>query len=364
MSILGRGLESLIPKKERAPKEASAFDVLSHQAGLEEPVYRFHATPAAAAVEFPLPIPLPDEPAMAAERTGRRSARSEPPRASLAKGGSVFWIDTAKIEPNPHQPRKDFNPEELEGLAASLRQHGMLQPLLVTKREIETPSGLDVRYELIAGEQRWRAAKLALMREVPVIVRTAETPEREKLELALIENVQREDLNALERAKAFDRLIAEFGLMHKEIAERIGKSREAVSNTLRILRLPEEMQSAIAKGDLTEGHARVLLTLEARPEEQQRVFREIRSANLTVRDAELTARTADAAVGIRRRGRPRGATLDPDARETLKRLEEAFGTKVRLLKRGEQGRIVVEFYSEEELKGILDRIAKREEGYV
>src|SRR3989338_4106081 len=111
MSILGRGLESLIPKKGRAPKEASAFDVLSHQAGLEEPVYRFHATPAAAAVEFPLPIPLPDEPAMAAERPGRRSARSEPPRASLAKGGSVFWIDTAKIEPNPHQPRKDFNPE-------------------------------------------------------------------------------------------------------------------------------------------------------------------------------------------------------------------------------------------------------------
>src|SRR3989344_6397485 len=362
MSILGRGLESLIPKKESAPKEVPALDVLTHQAGIYEPVYRFHddaalaeavaadvapaASPVAGVADAPIPpLTKPSSVRSAAER------RSE----------SVFWIDTAKIEPNPYQPRREFSEAELASLAESLRQHGMLQPLLVTKREIETPSGLDVRYELIAGERRWRAAKLALMREVPVIVRTAETPEREKLELALIENVQREDLNALERAKAFDRLIAEFGLMHKEIAERIGKSREAVSNTLRILRLPGEMQSAIAKGDLTEGHARVLLTLESRPEEQQRVFREIRSANLTVRDAELAARTADAAMGIRRRGRPRGATLDPDARETLKRLEEAFGTKVKLLKRGEQGRIVVEFYSEEELKGILDRIAKREE---
>lgn len=363
MSILGRGLESLIPKKEEAPKDPPVFDVLAHQAGLEEPVYRFHEASlvSAASVELPVrtdsaaprPASAPPSPDLPVGEAGLRRARE-----------SVFWIDTAKIEPNPHQPRRDFNAEELESLAASLRQYGMLQPLLVTKREIETPSGLDVRYELIAGERRWRAAKAAGMREVPVIIRYAVTPDREKLELALIENVQREDLNAIERARAFERLIGEFGLMHKEIAERVGKSREAVSNALRILRLPEDMQSAIAEGALTEGHARVLLTLEAKPEEQRRIFLQIRSAGFTVRDTELAARASGGMSIGRRRGRPRGASLDPDSREALARLEEAFGTRVKLLKRGEQGKIVVEFYSEEELRGILERIGKREGGYV
>jgi len=364
MSILGRGLESLIPKKESAPKEVPALDVLTHQAGIYEPVYRFHddaalaeavaadvapaASPVAGVADAPIPpLTKPSSVRSAAER------RSE----------SVFWIDTAKIEPNPYQPRREFSEAELASLAESLREHGMLQPLLVTKREIETPSGLDVRYQLIAGERRLRAAKMAGLREVPVIVRTAETPEREKLLLALVENVQREDLNPIDRARGFERLIADFNLMQKEVAERVGKSREVVANALRLLRLPAEIQTAIASHVITEGHARAILMLDGNAEAQSALFQQIRTAGLTVRESELAAR-ASGGLPARTRRRSGGSRLDPDSRAVQQKLEEAFGTRVKLLKRGEQGKIIVEFYSEEELKGILERIAKREEGYV
>lgn len=274
---------------------------------------------------------------------------------------SVFWIDVAKIEPNPQQPRRVFDEESIQALADSLRTHGMLSPLLVTKREIEVPGGLDVRYELLAGERRLRAAKIAGLAEVPVIIRTAAAAEKEKLELALIENVQREDLNPMERARAFAKLVGEFGLMQKDVAERIGKSREVVANALRLLRLPEDMQEAILASAISESHARVLLTLEHDLTAQRRVFDEIKSGNLSVRDADLSARAIGTPSPAVRRGRP---ILDPDTRVLQKRLEEAFGTRVKLSKRGEHGRIVVEFFSDEELRGILERISKREEGYV
>lgn len=350
MSILGRGLESLIPKKDETPEEPVALDVLHHQAGLTEPVYRFHDATVAVVATAVLPEITSVEPKERVEKAAPR--RSE----------SVFWIDAAKVEPNPYQPRRGFHVEELASLADSIRSHGMLQPLLVTKREIETSSGLDVRYQLIAGERRWRAAKLAGLREVPVMIRAVETPEREKLELALIENVQREDLNPLERARAFDQLVSDFGLMQKEVAERIGKSREVVANALRLLKLPEEIQTALVSSTITEGHARMLLMLEHDPEKQLGLFHQIQTAGFSVRDTELAARASGGlAIRPRRRGRTR---LDPDSREILRRLEEVFGTKVKLSKRGEHGRIVVEFYSDEELRGILERISKREEGYV
>lgn len=285
-----------------------------------------------------------------------------PPRPAIERrGDSVFWIDIAKVEPNPYQPRRSFNEAELSSLAASIREHGMLSPLLATKREVETPTGLDVRYQLIAGERRWRAAEMAGMREVPVIVRAGMTPEHEKLELALIENVQREDLNPMERAQAFGRLSDEFGLLQQEIAGRIGKSRAVVANALRLLRLPPEVQSALASQAISEGHARVILMLAGEPAKQLQLFHQIRTANLSVREAELTARSLGGDQGTRRR---RGRRLDPELRAVQERLEEAFGTRVKLTKRGEQGRIIVEFSSQEELRGILDRITKREEGYV
>lgn len=353
MDFLGRGLESLIPKKDSAPQETPPLEILDEQEKLREPAYRFRDKPAGAASETAV-----KKPAFVA-----RSPLL--PTASGRREESVFWIEVSKIEPNPQQPRRQFDTDELLALTSSIKEHGVLQPLLVTKKEIDSPAGLSVRYELLAGERRWRAARLAGLREVPVIVRTAEVSDRNKLEIALIENVQREDLNPLERAKAFARLADEFGLMQKDIAQRIGKSRETVTNALRILRLPEGIQAAVASNAISEGHARLLLTFENDPERQRELFRRMTSENLSVRDAELVAETLGGGL-IRRTRRRRGLTsaLDPDARELQRKLEEVFGTRVSLIRRGEHGRIVVEFYSDEELRGILDRIAKREEGYI
>lgn len=355
-NFLGRGLESLIPKRDEAPQAPAALDVLHAQAGIREPVYRFYEGEAVAAGDSLAPREAEADPRAefsAPAPTARRGGRTD----------SIFWIEVAKIEPNPHQPRENFDVEQLTSLAASIREHGVIQPLLVTKIEVDAPRGLDVKYQLIAGERRWRAAKIAGLREVPVIVRQADTPEREKLELALIENVQREDLNPMERAKAFAQLVDEFGIGQKEVGERIGKSREVVSNALRLLRLPEEIQLAIAASSITEGHARILLMLEHDTAAQKTLFQRIRASNLSVREAESTAR---AIGGETVRGRRRGGmrVLDPDSRELQRKLEEAFGTRVSLTKKGDQGKIVVEFYSDEELQRILDRVTKHEEEYI
>lgn len=355
MSILGRGLESLIPKRDEAADETPPLDVLHHQVNLEEPVYRFlGGEPVAQTASAPVVATAAD----AAFSPGPREVVSRPQRTE-----SIFWLDVAKIEPNPEQPRKVFQVEQLTSLADSIRAHGILQPLLVTKVEVETPRGMDAKYQLVAGERRWRAAKIAGLREVPAIIRTAAMPDRQKLELALIENVQREDLNPLERAEAFQKLMDEFGLGQKEVADRIGKSREVVANALRILKLPSDIQTAIGSNVISEGHARALLMLDHDADEQRRLFDEIRAVNLTVRDAELGARAASRSRTGTRRART-VSRLDPDSRALQRQLEEAFGTRVKLTKQGEHGRIVVEFYSDEELRGILDRIGRKEDGYI
>src|ERR1700684_690311 len=191
-------------------------------------------------------------------------------------GDSIFWVEVDRIKPNPFQPRKTFDKASLQSLAESIRSYGVLQPLTVTRKEIEKPEeGIAVEYELIAGERRLRAAKLAGIREVPVVIRTSEDSDRMKLELAIIENLQREDLNPVDRALAFQRLAVDFGLKHAEIGKRVGKSREYVSNTLRILSLPQEIQAALAAGEISEGHTRPLLMLIDRAEEQKTLFTEI-----------------------------------------------------------------------------------------
>ncbi|HWO07010.1 MAG TPA: ParB/RepB/Spo0J family partition protein, partial [Candidatus Paceibacterota bacterium] len=160
---------------------------------------------------------------------------------------SIYWVEVDRIKPNPFQPRKEFDEAALKSLAESIRQYGVLQPLTVTKKETERPGeGITVEYELIAGERRLRAAKIAGVGSVPCVIRTSEQSDQEKLELAIIENLQREDLNPVDRARAFHQLATEFGLKHGEIGKRIGKSREYVSNTLRILNLPQEMLDALA----------------------------------------------------------------------------------------------------------------------
>ncbi|MEK9184103.1 MAG: ParB/RepB/Spo0J family partition protein, partial [Patescibacteria group bacterium] len=204
---------------------------------------------------------------------------------NLARMGNVFLIEVDKIKPNPHQPRTEFNEEQLRDLAESIRQYGVLQPLVVTRNEKENPSGVVVEYELIAGERRLRASKIAGLSQVPVVIRH-ESDEKAKLEIAIIENLQREDLNALDRAKAFKRLTEEFKLKHHEIAARIGKSREYVSNTLRLLGLPEEVQQGLAKGEIGEGHCRAILMLDGRLEEQIQLYHEVIGKKMNVRQAE------------------------------------------------------------------------------
>lgn len=362
------------------------FDVLEAQENLSEPAYRIMRTGAfAEEASASMVQPEPDVVSLPAveevEETGyvpaipaadpqpmsrlnpSASTTSHPydPDLTIArpKGESVFWIDIEKIEPNPYQPRREFDDDALQSLADSIRVHGILQPVVVAKAEVETLRGLDVRYQLIAGERRWRAAKRVGLREIPAVIKRGQPREQQKLEWALIENVQREDLNSIERARAFKQLFDEFRIPQKEIANRIGKSREYVANTIRLLVLPQEIQVAVASNVISEGHARALLSLQDIPVNQKKLFEDIKEHQLGVRDTELATR---AILGIRRPTKRRNAMfLDPEVRFAQSRLEETLGTKVLLQKEGSRGKIVVEFYSDEELRAILDKITSRKE---
>lgn len=271
---------------------------------------------------------------------------------------SIFWVEVDRIEPNPYQPRKVFEEQALAALAESIRLYGVLQPLTVTRKEIERPGeGIFVRYELIAGERRLRAAKLAGLREVPVVIRTAEDTDRMKLELAIIENLQREDLNPLDRAKAFKRLADEFGLKHGEIGARVGKSREYVSNTLRMLQLPEEMLQALESGAISEGHTRPLLMLIDKPEEQRVLFKEIVDRRLTVRDSEAMARRV-AVDKVRHT-----ALLNPDILDLERQLSEKLGTRVRIEKKEDGGKLTIDFFSSDDLTHLIHALARQGAGF-
>ncbi len=257
---------------------------------------------------------------------------------------SIYWVEVDKIEPNPFQPRKSFDEAALASLAESIRQYGILQPLTVTRKEIVRPGeGIFVKYELIAGERRLRASKIAGLTTVPVVIRSGEDTNRMKLELAIIENLQREDLNPLDRAKAFRQLADEFGLQHKEIGQRVGKSREYVSNTLRILLLPIDIQEALQRGEISEGHTRPLLMLADRPAEQHTLFLEIMQRRLTVRDTEALARRV-AVERVRHK-----ALVSPDLMNLEKQLSERLGTRVRIEKKDTGGKLMIDFFSPEDL---------------
>lgn len=332
---LGRGLESLIPEKTPGDDSASS--------------------------DAPTPPPTPSIEEVDREDEEARVSTPQPktyqdhfiPR----RGDSVFSIEIEKIDPNPYQPRREFNEDALEDLANSIREHGVIQPILVTKREIETPTGLDVRYQLIAGERRLRAAKKAGLSQIPAVIRRGIPDERIKLELALIENIQREDLNALEKAKSFKRLIDEFHLMQREIAHRVGKSREMVANTLRLLSLPDDIQKALHDGKISEGHARAVLMAGDDVSKQLEVYNAILMDRLNVREAESQARKVSGKE-FKPRKRP-SKVLDPEARQWQDQLQEKLGTKVKLERLGEKGKIVVEFYSEEELRAILAKLMEK-----
>ncbi len=268
------------------------------------------------------------------------------------KYDSIFWIEVDRIKPNPYQPRREFSEEGLKSLAESIRQYGLLQPLTVTRSEVEREDGgLATEYELIAGERRLRASKLIGLKQVPAVIRHGET-NLTKLELAIIENLQREDLNAIDRAKALSRLIEEFGISHVEAAAKIGRSREYVSNSLRLLALPESIQEALVGKEINEGHARTLLMLSDRPEEQETLFREIVLKKLPTRAAERIARSI-AQDRVRRNYYRK--TADLVAIE--KTLAEALGTRVIIEAGAEGGRLTIDFFSREDLAQLADALS-------
>ncbi len=269
---------------------------------------------------------------------------------------SIFWIDTDKIKPNPYQPRKEFDEARLRDLADSIKQYGVLQPLTVSRLEKEKEAGgLITEYELIAGERRLRAAILVGVAQVPVIIRTGDTSMM-KLELAIIENIQREDLNVVDRARAFFQLVNEFKFTHAEVAKKMGRSREYVSNTLRILSLPEEILQALSEGKITEGHTRPILMLVDHPEEQIVLFKEILYKKITVREAEKLARKI-----AYDRVRKKEFMPDPELIELEEEFKEKLGTRVHIDRKENGGQLKIDFFSNEDLRTILDLIGKNKE---
>lgn len=239
----------------------------------------------------------------------------------------------------------------LKELSESVRMYGILQPLTVTRREIQNEDGsFRSEYELIAGERRLRASKLAGLAQVPVIIREGEQSEQEKLELAIIENLQREDLNAVDRALAFRQLADVFGLSHTQVAQKVGRSREYVSNTIRLLALPDYMLTALRTADISEGHARTLLMLNDRPEEQDTVFREILLKKLSVREVERIARGI-ASEKIRKKG-----DYDADLVELEKKFTETLGTRVSIVKTEFGGRLSIDYFTQDDLMEMLTRM--------
>jgi ParB family chromosome partitioning protein len=273
------------------------------------------------------------------------AAEGEAPLAAATPG--VVQVPLSSIVPNPHQPRSPIRDQDLVELAASIEEHGVIQPLIVTK----AADG----YQLIAGERRWRASRLAKLERVPVVVK--EVAPKEMLELALVENVQRADLNALEEAQAYRQLMDQFGLTQAQVAQRVGKSREAVANTLRLLNAARAVQEALLADKVSEGHARALLGLE-KAAAQEDALRVVRSKGLNVRQTEALVRRR---LGEKKPKRRVPKEIQAQRAETAKLEDEfrqALNTKVSLTREEEGGRLVIHFYSDEELQALYERIVE------
>ncbi len=266
-------------------------------------------------------------------------------RASQFPGAqsAVLEVPLKQVRPNPYQPRREFDQWQLEDLVKSIKEHGILQPLIVTQ--------LGEGYQLIAGERRLKAAALAGLKKVPIIVRQAS--DLEKLELALIENIQRTDLNPIEKAEAYQKLLTEFSLTQEEAAKRLGQPRSSVANSLRLLTLPQEIQAALAQEKITEGHAKALLSLKDATE-QLKLFRTILQNRLSVRDLEsqLVAQRPAASRFNRR------SLKDPQLQSWEEELQEKLQTKVQINKKGENGYLKITFYSGQELAALIKKISR------
>lgn len=310
---LGRGLSSLIPQK----KQKTTSDNI--QTGVNY---------------FGQGVPYQDSVAGVLEKKKAENI----PTSSDAKG--VQEIDIAKLSPNPFQPRKDFNEEKLNELADSIKEHGIIQPIVASRN--------GENFEIVAGERRFQAAKIAGLTKVPVILRE-KSDDKQKLELAIVENIQRQDLSSIEEAKSYLKLCENFGLTQEEVAKKLGKNRSSVANKIRLLQLPLEIQKALVEGKITEGHCKLLLAIP-NPEKQKAFYEMIIKNSLTVRQTE--DKTKEVSV----RTHKRNIAVDPEVKSIENELSETLGTKVKLKKSGQGGRIEIEYYSREELNNILEKI--------
>jgi len=259
--------------------------------------------------------------------------------ASEQAGQDKIWhIPVSSIVPNTHQPRKNFSAPELEDLAASIKEHGILQPLIVTERA-------DGGYELVAGERRWRAAQMAGLATAPTLIK--KLADRQKLEVALIENIQRENLNPIEEAFAYQRLMEEFSLTQQDVADKVGKSRPAIANTIRLLSLPEEVKTALVDKRINTGQARALLSLDDSAK-QLDMLSSMLGQRITVRELER-------AVG---KQNPQKSHRDPNLNYLEDQLRAALGTKATIMQKGKRGTIVIDYYSQEELTNLIKKIIR------
>jgi len=265
------------------------------------------------------------------------------------KKESVFDIEISKIKSNPYQPRYEMDHIALKELAESIKQHGILQPLIVTKNIVQTGRGQETEYQLVAGHRRLEAAKLVHLPFVPAIIR--DSTEQQKLELSLVENLQRADLNAIERAFAFKRLQEEFDLTHEEIGKKVGKSREAVTNAMRLLNLPDNVKEALRGGRISEGHARTLAGIK-NSSAQSALYDEIIKNNLSVRQIEQRARE------IYVKAHRRQVAFDPEIKQIAQKLGIFLGKKVQIKKSGVGGKVVVDFEDKDDLDGLVNKILK------
>lgn len=263
--------------------------------------------------------------------------------SSPAERGRLLEVDITKIIPNRYQPRRAFEEGDLKELADSIRSRGVVEPVLVRKAE-------EGKFELIAGERRWRAAGLAGAATIPVVIR--EATDSDLLELALVENLLRKDLNPLEAARAYRRLMEEFNLSQEQIAQRVGKERPSVANSLRLLNLPEPVQEALLTEKLTSGHAKAILSL-SREGDQLQLARQVLRQGLSVRQTERLARLIERGKPARRRV---AASPSPEVAQVQEQLSYQLGTRVRMEGGGERGRIVIEYYTAADLERILEKL--------
>ncbi len=279
-------------------------------------------------------------------RTPSPQAAAAAPAKEQKSLGGPQRLPLASIHANPMQPRTVFQADKLEELAASIRANGIIQPIVVRQH--------DGAYQIVAGERRWRAAKLAGVAEVPVVVQDVSEPQM--LELALIENIQREDLNPIETAHAYERLSRELGLSHEEIGRRTGKDRTSVTNTVRLLKLPKEVQLLLAEHRLSMGHARAILGLSDAATQIQ-IAEKAAAQNLSVRQVEALVQELTSDRPREGSGHRREQTVDPNVKAAIEELERVLGTRVRIIELSEQrGRIEIEYYSQAELDRLFQHM--------